>query len=136
MFFANILNLWVSSNNSGGMLIFGMRISNGFGIRRNYLVAICGWTLFGGNRDWEVILVQKIRRSYIERRTGKDRRRIFSFKGLIFKGRDRRVASERRSKIEVRENWVRVSRWSSAPLNHMKISKYILGKTSLTKNSP
>jgi len=83
-----------------------------------------------------VVSVQKIRRSFIERRTGKDRRRIFSFKGLTFKKRDRRKSPERRSKIEVRENWVRVSRWSSAPLNHMKISKYILGKTSLTKNSP
>ena len=76
------------------------------------------------------------RRSNIERRTGKDRRRIFSFKGLTFKRKDRRVSPERRSGTEMRASWVRVSRWSSASLDHLKISKYILGKTNLTKNNP
>ncbi len=80
--------------------------------------------------------MQNDRRSYIERRTGRDRRRVFSFKGLYFKRQDRRVTPERRSENEMRENWVRVGRWSSAHLKRLKISKYILGKTSLTKNNP
>jgi hypothetical protein len=109
------------------MLIIGSGIPGGFWSPRR---------LFSVNRCWEVISMQKERRSYIERRTGRARRRIFSFKGLYFKRQDRRTALERRSGNEIRENWVRVGRWSSASLNHLKISKYILGKTSLTKNDP
>lgn len=88
------------------------------------------------DRGWEVMIVQQDRRSHRERRTGKDRRRIFSFKGLTYKRKDRRVSPERRSGTEMRESWVRVSRWSSASLDHLKISKYILRKTNLTKNNP
>ena len=127
LFFANILWLWVSSNHAGTVPIFEMRISNGFGNTLH---------LFNGNRGWEVISMQNNRRSYRERRTGRDRRRFFSFKGLSFKRQDRRISPERRSNIEVRVNWIRVSKWASAPLNHLKISKYLLGKTNLTKNDP
>jgi hypothetical protein len=80
--------------------------------------------------------MQTHQRSFIERRTGKDRRRFFSFKRLVFRRANRRSFGDRRSRDERREEWVRVSRWSSAPLNHLKISKYILGKIQLTKNSP
>jgi hypothetical protein len=85
---------------------------------------------------WEVMIVQQDRRSYTERRTGKDRRRIFSFKGLTFKRKDRRLSPERRSGAEKRESWVRVGKWSSVSLANLKISKYLLGKTNLTKNNP
>jgi hypothetical protein len=95
-----------------------------------------GRTLYDEDPCLEVMIVQQDRRSYIERRTGKDRRRIFSFKGLAFKRKDRRVSPERRSGTEMRESWVRVSKWSSASLDHLKISKYLLGKTNLTKNNP
>lgn len=74
------------------------------------------------------------KRSFIERRTGKDRRRLFSVKGLFFRKQDRRQSQERRSDTEHRENWVRISRWSSVPVDQLKISKYILRKTQLTKN--
>ena len=95
-----------------------------------------GWTFCDDAPCWEVMIVQQERRSHIERRTGKDRRRIFSFKRLAFKRKDRRVSPERRSGTEMRESWVRVSKWSSASLDHLKISKYLLGKTNLTKNNP
>jgi hypothetical protein len=95
-----------------------------------------GRTLYDEDPRLEVMNVQHDRRSYNERRTGKDRRRIFSFKGLAFKRKDRRVSPERRSGTEMRESWVRVSKWSSASLDHLKISKYLLGKTNLTKNNP
>jgi hypothetical protein len=76
------------------------------------------------------------KRAFIERRTGKDRRRVFSLKRLRFKRHDRRSSLDRRSGVERRETWIRVSRWSSAPLNHLKLSKYLLRRTALTKNSP
>lgn len=74
----------------------------------------------------EVFPMQKNNRAFIERRTGKDRRRIFSIKGRFFRKQDRRIAQERRSDAEHRENWIRVSKWSSAPLKNLKISKYLL----------
>ncbi len=76
------------------------------------------------------------KRSFIERRTGKDRRRVFSLKRLAFRRADRRSSKDRRSGTERRESWVRVSRWSSAPLNHLKLSKYLLRRSPLTKNNP
>ena len=59
--------------------------------------------------------MQKNQRAFIERRTGKDRRRRFSIKGRFFRKHDRRRSQERRSNTEHRKNWVRVSKWSSAP---------------------
>lgn len=76
------------------------------------------------------------KRSFIERRTGKDRRQTFSFRRFAFNRPDRRQSRERRVNTERRENWVRVSRWSSAPLKQLKIAKYLLRKISLTKNTP
>ncbi len=70
--------------------------------------------------------MQRTDRSFIERRTGKDRRRLFSIKGLFLNKQDRRRSNERRSDSENRQNWVRVSKWSSAPLSRLKISKYLL----------
>ncbi|BBO66943.1 hypothetical protein DSCA_08730 [Desulfosarcina alkanivorans] len=78
----------------------------------------------------------KSNRSFIERRTGKDRRRRFSIKGLFFRQRDRRCAPERRSGDENRKNWVRVSKWSSVPLKNLKISKYLLKECRLDRNHP
>lgn len=75
-------------------------------------------------------------RSFIERRTGKDRRRLFSIKGLFFRKQDRRKSQERRSGTENRKNWVRVSKWSSAPLKNLKISKYLLKASHADKKNP
>jgi hypothetical protein len=76
------------------------------------------------------------KRSFFERRTGKDRRQFFSFKRFSLNHPDRRKSVERRSQTERRENWVRISKWSSAPLKQLKLSKYLLKKISLTKNAP
>jgi hypothetical protein len=76
------------------------------------------------------------KRSFFERRTGKDRRQFFSFKRFCFNQPNRRKSLERRSQTERREYWVRISKWSSAPLKQLKISKYLLKKISLTKNTP
>ena len=76
------------------------------------------------------------KRSFFERRSGKDRRQSFSFKRFAFNRPERRKTHERRAKRERREHWVRISKWSSAPLKQLKLSKYLLKKISLTKNAP
>ena len=61
-----------------------------------------------------------------ERRTGKDRRRIFSLHLFFYKGPERRKAmQDRRSQRERRDGWIRVSKWSSAKLHDLKISRYL-----------
>lgn len=61
-----------------------------------------------------------------ERRTGKDRRRIFSLHRFFYKGPERRRALHaRRLQEERRDGWVRIDKWSSAKLDDLKISKYL-----------
>ena len=61
-----------------------------------------------------------------ERRAGKDRRRIFSMHRFFHKGPERSKAlHERRSQEERRDGWVRISKWSSANLQDLKIAKYV-----------
>jgi hypothetical protein len=65
-------------------------------------------------------------RRFPERRTGKDRRRIFNLHRFFYKGPERRKAlQDRRSKEERRDGWVRTNKWSSVNLNDLKISKYL-----------
>ena len=62
-----------------------------------------------------------------ERRTGKDRRRIFSLHRFFYQGDERRNALyNRRSQKERRDGWVRISKWSSVEIQGLKIAKYIL----------
>ena len=62
-----------------------------------------------------------------ERRTGKDRRKIFSLHRFFYQGAERRnVLYDRRSKQERRDGWVRISKWSSVEIQGLKIAKYIL----------
>ena len=61
-----------------------------------------------------------------ERRTGKDRRRIFSLHRFFHKDPERRKAlRDRRLLKERRDGWVRISRWSSTKLHDLKISRYL-----------
>ena len=83
----------------------------------------------------EVFSMPKTNRAFIERRTGKDRRRLFSIKKLFFSKQDRRRSKERRSDSENRQDWVRVSKWSSVPLKHLKISKYLLKASRLKRDT-
>lgn len=55
----------------------------------------------------------KKRRSGIDRRTGEDRRQVMSLDYFGENGQERRSYSDRRTKGEMREGWVRVSQWSS-----------------------
>jgi hypothetical protein len=61
-----------------------------------------------------------------ERRSGKDRRRIFSLHRFFYKGPERRnTIYDRRSQEERRDGWVRISKWSSVEMQSLKIAKYI-----------
>jgi len=61
-----------------------------------------------------------------ERRTGKDRRRVFSMHRFFHKGSERRMAfHDRRVQEERRDGWVRISKWSRMNLSDLKISKYL-----------
>jgi hypothetical protein len=65
------------------------------------------------------------KRSFADRRSGKDRRRRFNFNRFFYRGLEKRNLKERRSKVEKRDGWVRVSKWSSVFLWDLKISKFL-----------
>lgn len=65
------------------------------------------------------------RRSRRDRRSGHERRRLISLKHFRFKNKNKRRVRDRRYGPERREGWVRLSRWSSINLSHLKISKYL-----------
>ena len=63
--------------------------------------------------------------SAIDRRSGKDRRRIFTPAHLFYKGSERRKLKERRLQTERRQGWVRVGKWASVFLRDLKIAKFL-----------
>ena len=61
-----------------------------------------------------------------ERRSGKDRRGIFSLHRFFYRRSERRTAlHDRRLREERRDGWVRISKWSSVDLHDLKISRYL-----------
>ena len=64
-------------------------------------------------------------RASSERRSGKDRRRIFSLHRFFYKGPERRIRQDRRLQVERRDGWVRISKWSSVNLHDLKLGKYV-----------
>ena len=66
-----------------------------------------------------------IKRVPCERRSGSDRRRLISIRRLFYNGTERRDTKDRRSRIERRDGWVRVGKWSSVEIQGLKIAKYI-----------
>ena len=69
--------------------------------------------------------MQLSKRAFLERRSGKDRRRIFSLHRYLYRGTERRDLNDRRVNEERRDGWVRISKWSSANLHDLKIAKYV-----------
>jgi hypothetical protein len=68
----------------------------------------------------------EIFRRFPERRTGKDRRKIFRLQRFFYKGPERRkVLQDRRSQEERRDGWVRTQKWSSVNLQDLKIYKFL-----------
>ena len=64
-------------------------------------------------------------RATMERRSGKERRRIFSLHRFFYRGPERRDRRDRRSDEERRDGWVRVNKWSSVEMQGLKIAKYV-----------
>ncbi|MEE4240956.1 MAG: hypothetical protein V2I36_05790 [Desulfopila sp.] len=50
---------------------------------------------------------------YLDRRSGEDRRKVYSLDYFLKGGPDRRHRSERRSSSERRHNCIRINKWSS-----------------------
>ena len=69
--------------------------------------------------------MNRSKRSRYDRRSGKDRRRILSLRRLRYKGPERRMLRDRRSKIERRDGWVKIGKWSSVKMQDLKIAKYL-----------
>jgi hypothetical protein len=65
------------------------------------------------------------KRSYADRRSGKDRRKRLNLSRFFYRGSERRGQQERRSRVERRAGWVMISKWSSVFLRDLKISKYL-----------
>jgi len=66
------------------------------------------------------------RRSPIDRRSGKHRRKAYRRLAFLLKGEvERRSVKERRSEHEKRKDWVRVDKWSSVFLENLMISKFL-----------
>jgi hypothetical protein len=59
-----------------------------------------------------------------DRRSGRDRRKTLSVARIFFRAPNRRK-SERRSLPERRLDWVKIDKWSSVCLNHLKIAKFL-----------
>jgi len=70
----------------------------------------------------------RLKRSFSDRRSGKDRRRFLSLRRLRYKGPERRALRDRRSKIERRDGWVKIGKWSSVEMQDLKIAKYLHGR--------
>ena len=68
--------------------------------------------------------MSEIERAYTERRSGKDRRKIFSFGRFSYKGQERRVQQDRRSQEERRDGYVKIGKWSSVKMQDLKLAKY------------
>jgi hypothetical protein len=66
-----------------------------------------------------------IERDFSDRRTGKNRRRLFSLHRFHYKGSERRVQLDRRSRLERRVGYVRINKWSSVNMQDLKIAKYL-----------
>jgi hypothetical protein len=64
-------------------------------------------------------------RNFSDRRTGKNRRRLFSLHRFHYKGPERRVHKDRRSRLERRVGYVRIDKWSSVNMQDLKIAKYL-----------
>ncbi len=66
-----------------------------------------------------------VERISTERRTGKDRRKIFSLHRFFYNGSERRDLKDRRTNTERRDGWVRIGKWSSVEMQGLKIAKYL-----------
>lgn len=65
------------------------------------------------------------RRSPFDRRSGSDRRRIYTLRRFLKREVERRGRIERRTQHEGRQGWVKIGKWSSVRLEGLKIAKFL-----------
>jgi hypothetical protein len=66
-----------------------------------------------------------INRLIVERRSGKDRRKIFMHNHFFFRRPDKKDLKERRLQEERRDDWVRINKWASVYLWDLKIARFL-----------
>ena len=66
-----------------------------------------------------------MKRNFSDRRSGKNRRRRFSLHRFHYKGPERRAKKDRRSRLERRDGYVKIDKWSSVNMRDLKIAKYL-----------
>jgi hypothetical protein len=66
-----------------------------------------------------------MKRSFSDRRSGKDRRKSFSLRRFLYKGPERRVQHDRRSLLERRDGYIKIDKWSSVKVRDLKLAKYL-----------
>ena len=69
--------------------------------------------------------ISEINRLNVERRSGKDRRKIFKQGHFFFRGSDKKNLKEQRSQAERRTDWVRINKWASVYLWDLKIARFL-----------
>jgi len=70
-------------------------------------------------------MMYAMKRNFSDRRSGKNRRRVFSLHRFHYKGPERRLHQDRRSLLERRDGYVRIGKWSSVNMQDLKIAKYL-----------
>ena len=65
------------------------------------------------------------KRSFSDRRSGRDRRKLFSLRRFRYKGPERRTLKTRRSLMERRDGYVRIGKWSSVKMRDLKLAKFL-----------
>jgi hypothetical protein len=77
----------------------------------------------------------EMRRLFIDRRSGEDRRKVYDLDYFLNGGIERRSWKERRSQVERRGDWLRVDEWVSVLVGGLKDSKVFDLKFQYTNKS-
>ena len=78
-------------------------------------------TRYNGKKNKKFTLLVDERRSYLDRRSGEDRRKAYNLDYFISGGRERRKRRERRIHSERRSDWKMVNKWYSVFVGQKKV---------------
>ena len=77
-------------------------------------------TRFNDKKNKKFTLLVDERRSYLDRRTGEDRRKAYNLDYFLSGGKERRKSKERRMRGERRSDWKLVDKWYSVFVGNKK----------------
>ena len=78
-------------------------------------------TRYNGKKNKKFTLLVDERRSYLDRRSGEDRRKTYNLDYFTDGGRERRKRAERRMRSERRSDWKMVNKWYSVFVGNKKV---------------